>query len=426
MKKLALALSLIMTVSVAFSQSQQRKSKQKTTVSRKNEKDKQTQFDKEQIEESVRKAKFEKTDEFRLNKTVKETFETWVKKGEFEKTDDFNLRIKENTKGQFEQIAVNAICNQLNEKREMKNSEGRKYLLCSLESYNADCEVYPIKVESNGIIGIDSLKISPKDASVFKEKFTNYKVSILNIDWVMCESYWVPKHISLVNDIDGKLLEISPFKNKTISDYATDLIRLGVDTTGFGNLHFSWLEYVGKTSKIEKEKMQAEQLEKQKFEREKIEKQKEEKQRIETERIEKEKAEKQRIEAEKEKAEKEKIEKEKAEKFELEQEQLEAQYEDLKASHTANYKKIYDRFSMSDLGGKKGLMLLDKYIKLCSIYADDNSSITLNDKVQHLSELKKVDVLLVDIKSKDLRTLVNKLDTTDNADEILKIILSKP
>ena len=131
-------------------------------------------------------------------------------------------------------------------------------------------------------------------------------------------------------------------------------------------------------------------------------------------------------EAEKEKAEKEKIEKEKAEKFELEQEQLEAQYEDLKASHTANYKKIYDRFSMSDLGGKKGLMLLEKYIKLCSIYADDNSSITLNDKVQHLSELKKVDVLLVDIKSKDLRTLVNKLDTTDNADEILKIILSKP
>ena len=43
-----------------------------------------------------------------------------------------------------------------------------------------------------------------------------------------------------------------------------------------------------------------------------------------------------------------------------------------------------------------------------------------------MSDLNKVDALLVDIKSKDIKTLVNKLDATDNADEISKIILSKP
>lgn len=426
MKKLVLSLALIMTVSVVFSQLQQRNSKQKTTVSQKNKKNKPAQSAKEQIDESVRKVTFEKTDEFILNKAIKETFETWVKKGEFEKTDDYTLRIKESKKGQFEQIAVNAICNQLSEKREQTNPEGRKYPLCTLEPYNADREVYPVKVELKEIVRVDSLKMSPKDAAELKEKFTNYKVSILNIDWVMCENYWVPKHLSLTNDSVSKQLEINLFKNNTFSDYATDLIHLGVDTTGFGNLHFSWLEYVGKTSEAEKAKLQAEQLEKQKLEREKIEKEKAEKQRIETERIEKEKAEKQRIEAEKERIEKERVEKEKAEKLKLEQEQLEAQYEDLKTSHAAYYKKIYDRFSMSVVGGKKGLMLLDKYIKLCSMYADNNSSIPLNDKVQHLSELIKVDALLVDIKSKDIRTLVIKLDATDNADEIFKIMLTKP
>jgi len=91
------------------------------------------------------KQEYENSDFVQMKKSIIEDVKEWISKGEFEKSEDYNYRIVNESKNILDEIVFS------NAKEYFNKYDNQ--IKCSLLSYNADFEIFPIETKYNNNVG---------------------------------------------------------------------------------------------------------------------------------------------------------------------------------------------------------------------------------------------------------------------------------
>lgn len=109
---------------------------------------------------------YEKSDFVSIQKHIKSDFENWLTKSEFEKNIEYENRIKKSAQV-FDSISYHVIQEKI-AKYKLNNN-----IKIELQNYDAEKELYYLKLLINNTIVNNTIKIKPSDAEFFKNIISN-------------------------------------------------------------------------------------------------------------------------------------------------------------------------------------------------------------------------------------------------------------
>lgn len=132
----------------------------------KQKKEQETKLILEKKREIELKDYYEKSDFVSIQKRIKSDFENWLTKSEFEKNIEYENRIKKSAQV-FDSISYNVIQEKI-AKYKLNNN-----IKIELQNYDAEKELYYLKLLINNTIVNNTIKIKPSDAEFFKNIISN-------------------------------------------------------------------------------------------------------------------------------------------------------------------------------------------------------------------------------------------------------------
>lgn len=366
------------------------KEKKKQEEARKIEEQQKIQEIKEN-EERLKK-EYENSDFVQMKNTIKEEVKEWIDKGEFEKSEDYNHRIVNESKNKIDEIIFSNA-------KEYFNRYNNQ-IKCSLLSYNADLEIFPIETKYKNNVWTNNLSIPINNAEKFKSEFWKFDVKIEDEDWQLIENNWIPLKFNLTNRNSNNSFIITLAEYNNQYDFQLDSKELEIYNI-INDYKFSWLSYTEDRRKIA--------LEKAEIEKKRLEK------------IEKDKIEAERVKQEELKRQEELRKIQEAQK--LEQLELERKFADLNDKHIKINQTITDKFNSKEFNSKKGILVLEKFTELNNAYVDQiNETNNIKIKIQKFIDLQFFENYMINlIDKKQIKSLADILENTKDTNDIEKV-----
>ena len=211
---------------------------------------------KEKEEQKKRDILYQNSDYVNLKKQIKNSFEKWYNKGEFEKTEEYHKRI------QNKALAFDSICYITINRRINSIYDSYEYSpKIEFSSYDADQEIFPLKIIFNQQFVCISIPIEIVNAERFKKE-TRVVLSNEPSDWGIKENYLFPLKISFENIDNKKPIEIKISENKNLMNLSFTSSELELSNTVQEELKFDFFKYLEKDKLKEDERKLKETQEK--------------------------------------------------------------------------------------------------------------------------------------------------------------------
>jgi len=183
------------------------------------QREKEEKLKKEKKENEIKQQKkedaFERTDIGIIKKNIKTAFEKWNQKGEFEKQTDYENRLQNQSQNAFDQICIEQIKSEINNKDYYLNKE--------LLPYNADNEFFNVKFKINNLEWLSKINIPIANAENFKNNWLDLERTINNYDWCFVENTLCPTVITLSDENSKYQFTLSLQNQKEITYSFEDL-----------------------------------------------------------------------------------------------------------------------------------------------------------------------------------------------------------